>query len=153
MNPLVTYGLINTAVSCALVLLISEYRPPDCNFSIEFQIDPQKLTLIKSECVDQQQHELVIEEDFFLTQLHKAIDLFDLGKKTMAATMARKAATLLRTLIQQIEIRSRSTGSTSWDRRKKGPGVAAEILHSFHSVDARDEVTKRKQVSVPYIRT
>jgi len=119
MHPLMIYGLINTAVPCALVLLINH-----------------------------QTHELEIEEDFFLAQLHKTTALFDLGKKTMAATMARKAITLLKTIIQQIELRSRSAGSKNWDRRKKGPAVALEINQNAESTDGSDEVTKRKQPKV-----
>ncbi|KNZ56144.1 uncharacterized protein VP01_2485g1 [Puccinia sorghi] len=98
--------------------------------------------------VDQQTHELEIEEDFFLAQLHKTTALFDLGKRTMAATMARKAITLLKTIIQQIELRSRSAGSKNWDRRKKGPAVALETNQTTVSTDGRDEVIKRKQPKV-----
>jgi hypothetical protein len=58
----------------------------------------------------------------------------------------------LRTLIQQIELRSCSTASTSWDWQKKGLGVAAEIYQNLQFVDAGDEVTKRKQVSVATVK-
>jgi hypothetical protein len=109
---------------------------------LEIQSNSQKLILIKPERIDYPTHELVIEEYFVLAQLHKTINLFDLGKKTTAATMSRKAATLLRTLIQHIELRCHSTASTSWNRRKKDPGVADEIRQNFQSVDAGDEVTK-----------
>ncbi|PLW17845.1 hypothetical protein PCANC_15558 [Puccinia coronata f. sp. avenae] len=105
----------------------------------KIQSNSQKLILIKPERIDYPTHELVIEEYFVLAQLHKTINLFDLGKKTTAATMSRKAATLLRTLIQHIKLRSRSTASTSWNRRKKDPGVADEIRQNFESVDAGDE--------------
>jgi len=116
MHPLVLYGLINTAIACALVLLINHSTP-----------------------------ELVIEEDFFLSQLQKLIALFDMGKKTISATMARKAVTLLQTLIKQIELRSGSVGSKSWDRRKKGPGVAVKTNYNSQHADADDAVKKRKQ--------
>ncbi|PLW11534.1 hypothetical protein PCASD_22718 [Puccinia coronata f. sp. avenae] len=116
MHPLIIYGLINTAVACALVLLTNH-----------------------------QTHELTIEEDFFLTQLNKLIALFDLGKKTIAVSMARKAVALLQTLIKQIELRSTTSGSKSWDRRKKGPAVAAEPSENSSSADVGVEVKKRKQ--------
>ncbi|KNZ62651.1 hypothetical protein VP01_1241g1 [Puccinia sorghi] len=105
MHPLVLYGLINTAIACALVLLIN----------------------------------------FFLSQLQKLMALFDMGKKTIAATMARKAVTLLQTLIKQIELRSGSAGSKSWDRRKRGPGVAVETSHNSQYADGDDAVNKHKQ--------
>ncbi|KAI7961871.1 hypothetical protein MJO28_002360, partial [Puccinia striiformis f. sp. tritici] len=115
MHPLILYGLINTSVACALVLLTNH-----------------------------QSHELVIEEDFFLSELHKVIALFDLGKKTIAATMARKAITLLETLVKQIELRSNG-GSKSWDRRKKGPAAVINVLPNSRTVDVESEVIKHKQ--------
>ncbi|KAA1088586.1 hypothetical protein PGTUg99_000269 [Puccinia graminis f. sp. tritici] len=116
MHPLILYGLINTAVACALVLLINR-----------------------------QTHELVIDEDFYLSELHKIIALFDLGKKTVAATMSRKAITLLQTLIKQAELLAHSAESKSWDRRKKGPGATLQASHKSIAVDGEDQVKKHKQ--------
>ncbi|PLW57158.1 hypothetical protein PCANC_03099 [Puccinia coronata f. sp. avenae] len=118
MHPLMIYGLINTAVACALLLVINH-----------------------------QTHDLVIDEDFFLCQLQKVIALFDLGKETFAATMTRRAITLLQALIRQSELHSRAAGFTSRDRRKKGPGAAVQVnQHSCHVEDGNESM-KRKQQS------
>jgi hypothetical protein len=94
---------------------------------------------------DQQTHELVIDEDFYLSELHKVMALFDLGKKTVAATMSRKAITLLQTLIKRAELLAHSAESKSWDRRKKGPGATVKVSHKSTAVDNEDEVKKHKQ--------
>lgn len=51
----------------------------------------------------------------------------------------------MQTLIKQIELRSTTSGSKSWDRRKKGPAVAAEPSENSSSADVGVEVKKRKQ--------
>ncbi|WAR56141.1 hypothetical protein PtB15_6B886 [Puccinia triticina] len=116
MHPLILFGLINTAVACALLLLINH-----------------------------QTHELVIDEDFYLTELRKMIAIFDLAKKTIAVTMSRKAITLLQTLINQAELLANSSESKSWDRRKKGPGAAVQLGQTLQPVDGEDQVKKHKQ--------
>ena len=96
---------------------------------------------------DHQTHDLVIDEDFFLCQLQKVISLFDLGEETFAATMTRKAVTMLQALIKQSELHSRSSGFTSRDRRKKGPGATVQVnQHSYHMEDGDESMKRKKQV-------
>jgi hypothetical protein len=103
---------------------------------------------------DHQTHDLVIDDDFFLCQLQKVIALFDLGKEIFAATMTRRAITLLQALIRQSELHSRAAGFTSRDRRKKGPGAAVKVnQHSYHMEDGNESMKRKQQVGLQFCMT
>lgn len=120
MHPLMLYSLVNTAVACALVLIINHQSP-----------------------------QLLIDEDFFIVELRKVINLFDLGKRTIATTMARRAVTLLNTLVEEIEYRHLTSAHKSWDRRKKGPAATLKAPGNQQPRDDERETRKTKRKANP----
>lgn len=124
MHPLMLISLLNTAIAAALVFL-------------------------KAQELDESTAEL----DFFMPEFEKMIQLFELGQKTIASSLARKSMAMLTALVEKIKAGEEARQLIGPGRQKKGHGVRANRqsqrqLALSESGGAEEEV-KRKTKNRP----
>lgn len=136
LNGLVIYNNVNTAVACALALVAGKWFVKFLDDGIVHCAQQSLVLALVGQLLPLNEAPEIFDTSFFVPELRKLADIFDVARATPASGLAHRASTLLEALIARAE-QSSLVGERP---AKRQSGISSKVT----SIPPQDDTLKHK---------